>query len=67
MWIGSPLRGAFRLLSYLLITLPLLPFYLLALALGIQPIVRWMPVAYHAPRLRHPRHQGAACMARART
>src|SRR4030088_495791 len=47
MWLGSPLRGAFRLLSYLLLTLLLLPFYLLARALGIQPIVRWMPVAYH--------------------
>ena len=47
MWIGSPLRGAFRLLSYLLLTLLLLPFYLLARALGIRPIVRWMPVAYH--------------------
>jgi 1-acyl-sn-glycerol-3-phosphate acyltransferase len=47
MWIGSPLRGAFRLLSYLTLTLVLLPIYLLALALGIRPIVRWMPVAYH--------------------
>lgn len=47
MWIGSPLRGAFRLLSYLLLTLILMPFYLPALALGIRPIVRWMPVAYH--------------------
>src|SRR3982074_2321298 len=47
MWIGSPLRGAFRLVIYLLLTLLLLPFYLLARALGIQPIVRWMPVAYH--------------------
>ena len=47
MWLGSPLRGAFRLLSYLLLTLLLLPFYLLARALGIRSIVRWMPVAYH--------------------
>src|SRR5260370_16713906 len=47
MWIGSPLRGGFRLVSYLLLTLVLLPFYLLARALGIQPIVRWMPVVYH--------------------
>src|SRR5260370_15808793 len=47
MWIGSPLRGAFRLVSYLLLTLVLLPLYLLARALGIQPIVRWMPVVYH--------------------
>ena len=47
MWIGSPLRGALRLLSYLLLTLVLLPFYLLARTLGIQPIVRWMPVGYH--------------------
>ena len=36
MWIGSPLRGAFRLVSYLLLTLVLLPFYLLARALGIS-------------------------------
>ena len=47
MWIGSPLRGAFRLLSYFTLTLVLLPPYLLALAMGIQPIVRWMPVMYH--------------------
>src|SRR5260370_38248425 len=47
MWIGSPLRGAFRLVSYLLLTLVLLPLYLLSRTLGIQPIVRWMPVAYH--------------------
>ena len=47
MWIGSPLRGAFRLLSYLLLTLVLLPIYLFARTLGIQPIVRWMPVVYH--------------------
>ena len=47
MWIGSPLRGAFRLLSYLALTLVLVPIYLLAMALRINPIVRWMPVAYH--------------------
>ena len=47
MWIGSPLRGAFRLLSYLLVTLVLVPIYLVAMALRIQPIIRWMPVAYH--------------------
>src|SRR5512143_2283463 len=47
MWIGSPLRGAFRLVTYLLLTLVLVPIYLLAMALRIQPIVRWMPVAYH--------------------
>jgi len=46
-WIGSPLRGAFRLLSYLLLTLVLLPFHLLALACRITPVVRWMPVFYH--------------------
>lgn len=46
-WIGSPLRGAFRLLSYLLLTLVLLPFHLLALAFRITPVVRWMPVFYH--------------------
>jgi 1-acyl-sn-glycerol-3-phosphate acyltransferase len=47
MWIGSPLRGGFRLVSYLLLTLVLLPLYLLARALGVQPVVRWMPVVYH--------------------
>ena len=47
MWIGSPLRGAFRLLCYLLLTLVLLPFHLLALAFRIMPVVRWLPVFYH--------------------
>ena len=47
MWIGSPLRGAFRLLSYLLLTLVVLPFHLAALALRLTPVVRWLPVAYH--------------------
>ena len=47
MWIGSPLRGAFRLLSYLSVTLVLVPIYLVAMALRIQPVIRWMPVAYH--------------------
>jgi len=47
MWIGSPLRGAFRLLSYLALTLVLLPLYLLAMALGVRPVVRRMPVVYH--------------------
>ena len=47
MWIGSPLRGAFRLITYLLLTLLLLPFHLLALAIGARPVVRWLPVAYH--------------------
>jgi 1-acyl-sn-glycerol-3-phosphate acyltransferase len=47
MWIGSPLRGAFRLLTYLMVTLVLLPIYLFATALAIQPVRRWMPVAYH--------------------
>jgi 1-acyl-sn-glycerol-3-phosphate acyltransferase len=47
MWIGSPLRGTFRLLSYLTLTLVLLPIYLLSTALGIRPVIRWMPVAYH--------------------
>ena len=47
MWIGSPLRGAFRLLSYVTLTLVLLPIYFLALVLRIQPVIRWMPVAYH--------------------
>jgi 1-acyl-sn-glycerol-3-phosphate acyltransferase len=47
MWIGSPLRGVFRLASYALLTLVLLPIHLLALALGIRPVIRWMPVVYH--------------------
>ena len=47
MWIGSPLRGAFRLLCYVTLTLVLLPIYFLAMALRIQPVIRWMPVAYH--------------------
>ena len=47
MWIGSPLRGAFRLLSYLSVTLVLVPIYLLASALRIRPLIRWMPIAYH--------------------
>ena len=47
MWIGSPLRGAFRLLSYFLLTVILLPFHLLALALRVTPVVRWLPVCYH--------------------
>ena len=47
MWIGSPLRGAFRLITYLLLTLLLLPFHLLALAISARPVVRWLPVAYH--------------------
>jgi len=47
MWIGSPLRGAFRLMTYLLLTLVLLPVHLLALAVGARPVVRWLPVVYH--------------------
>ena len=47
MWIGSPLRGIFRLSCYVSLTLVLLPFYFLALALRITPIIRWMPVGYH--------------------
>lgn len=47
MWIGSPLRGVFRLVSYLLLTIIALPFHLIALALRIRPIVRWLPVLYH--------------------
>lgn len=47
MWIGSPLRGAFRLLTYFLLTVVLLPFHLLALALNIVPVYRWLPVYYH--------------------
>ena len=47
MWIGSPLRGAFRLLIYFLLTVLLLPVHLLALALNIVPVYRWLPVYYH--------------------
>ena len=47
MWIGSPLRGAFRLLTYLSVTLVLVPIYLVAMTLRIRPVIRWMPVAYH--------------------
>lgn len=47
MWIGSPLRGVFRLTTYVTLTLVLLPIYFLALALNIRPVIRWMPVAYH--------------------
>lgn len=47
MWIGSPLRGTFRLVSYVTLTLVLLPIYFLALLLRVQPVIRWMPVAYH--------------------
>jgi len=43
MWIGSPLRGAFRLLSFLTLTLILVPPYFLATALRINPVVRWAP------------------------
>jgi lyso-ornithine lipid O-acyltransferase len=47
MWIGSPLRGSFRLTTYLLLTLLALPIYFVALALRIRPVIRWMPVGYH--------------------
>jgi lyso-ornithine lipid O-acyltransferase len=47
MWLGSPLRGAFRLISYLLLTMLLLPFHLLALCLGLRLIVNRLPVIYH--------------------
>jgi 1-acyl-sn-glycerol-3-phosphate acyltransferase len=47
MWIGSPLRGVFRLVSYLLLTIIALPFHLIALALRVRPVVRWLPVFYH--------------------
>src|SRR5215471_1693431 len=47
MWIGSPLRGAFRLLSFLTLTLLLVPPYFLMIALRINPVVRWAPVVYH--------------------
>lgn len=47
MWIGSPLRGVFRLVSYLLLTIVALPLHLTALALRVQPVVRWLPVLYH--------------------
>ena len=47
MWIGSPVRGAFRLLCYLTVTIIAVPVYLLGAALRIQPVIRWMPVLYH--------------------
>ena len=47
MWIGSPLRGAIRLLCYLTLTAVLVPVYLLALTMRLQPVIRWMPVYYH--------------------
>jgi 1-acyl-sn-glycerol-3-phosphate acyltransferase len=47
MWIGSPLRGVFRLVSYLLLTIVALPLHLTALALRVRPVVRWLPVFYH--------------------
>jgi 1-acyl-sn-glycerol-3-phosphate acyltransferase len=47
MWIGSPLRGAFRLLVYFLLTVLLLPVHLFALAFNIVPVYRWLPVYYH--------------------
>lgn len=47
MWIGSPLRGAFRLASYLLLTLLLLPVHLLAVSLGLRAVVNRLPVLYH--------------------
>ena len=47
MWIGSPLRGAFRLLSFFLLTLVLVPPYFLVIVLRINPVVRWAPVVYH--------------------
>jgi 1-acyl-sn-glycerol-3-phosphate acyltransferase len=47
MWIGSPLRGAFRLTCYISLTLVAVPISLLATAMRIQPVIRWMPVHYH--------------------
>jgi 1-acyl-sn-glycerol-3-phosphate acyltransferase len=47
MWIGSPLRGAFRLASFLLLTLLLLPIHTLARALGLRFVVNHLPVFYH--------------------
>lgn len=34
-------------MSYLLLTIVALPFHLIALALRIRPVVRWLPVLYH--------------------
>ncbi len=47
MWLGSPLRGIFRLVSYLLLTTALLPFHLAALALGLRSAVNGLPLVYH--------------------
>lgn len=41
------MRGAFRLLSYLVLTLSLLPFHMLALACGMRAVVNGLPVIYH--------------------
>ena len=34
-------------MTYLTVTLVLVPIYLAAMTLRIQPVIRWMPVAYH--------------------
>jgi len=47
MWLGSPLRGVFRLASYLLLTLVLLPFHVLFLVLGVRVVINGLPVIYH--------------------
>ncbi|MBV8393214.1 MAG: 1-acyl-sn-glycerol-3-phosphate acyltransferase [Alphaproteobacteria bacterium] len=47
MWLGSPLRGAFRLLCYLLLTLAVVPIYLLFVTLGVRSVVNAMPLLYH--------------------
>ncbi|MFO1081681.1 MAG: lysophospholipid acyltransferase family protein [Reyranellaceae bacterium] len=47
MSIGSPVRGASRLFAYVTLTLVVLPVYLVAATLRLQPVIRWMPLAYH--------------------
>src|SRR5476649_54983 len=47
MWLGSPLRGAIRLLSYLLLTLLLLPVHLLVVALNLRAVANRLPLLYH--------------------
>jgi 1-acyl-sn-glycerol-3-phosphate acyltransferase len=59
MWIGSPLRGAFRLFTYVALTLVLLPIYLLALT-DAHPAGYPLDAGAVPPHgVLHPRHPGA--------
>lgn len=44
--VGSPFRAVFRLLPYFLLTLAIIPFQALALALS-RPLAQWIPYRYH--------------------